>query len=175
MCNTYGIRSVNLDTFNQRNGSGPRYPRDARNDVVTILRIHNGALNVLGYIPGVSTLSGCVRIATGLTIIGGTKAIGDRNASNGAIIGRWYDEAIYTGGAQIVRGALEASGPVGSLANMCLDMGATLLNVYSEISARVCLCAQCLMVDDRPDPANLHVRPHRDTSYPCPLALLHLV
>ncbi|WP_154017919.1 hypothetical protein [Candidatus Protochlamydia phocaeensis] len=133
---------------------------------MTALRINNAVLNVLGYIPGVSVVSGCVRMAIGAGIIGVTLAIGDRKASSGDIIGRWYDEAIGTGIAQIVRGALEAIVPFGWVANATLDVIATPFNLSKEIEGSS-VCAGCMM--------GSHVSPHSDVDYPFPLWLLHLV
>ena len=103
--NTYGLRSINTDTFNLKWHTNYVYPQQARNAVVTFLRVHNLTLNVLGYIPGVSVVSGCVRMATGSVMCATTLAVGERGATQGAIIGHWYDECLLTGITQIGRGA----------------------------------------------------------------------
>jgi len=166
MLNTYGIRSVNRETFNTRYHDDLYFPRPVRDAVVTALRVNNAVLNVLGYIPGVSLGSGCVRMAVGVGIIGVTLAIGDRNARSGAIIGRWYDEAILTGIAQIARGALEAFVPFGWVLNAAFDVIATPFNLAKETQGSLA-CEGCMMGG--------HVRPHEDTSYPFPLWFLQLV
>lgn len=167
MLNTYGIRSVNRETFNMSYHDHLEYPRPLRNVVVTALRVNNGVLNVLGYIPGVSLVSGSLRMAIGAGFIGVTLAIGDRKANNGAIIGHWYDEAIKTGIAQITRGALEALVPFGWIANASLDVIATPFNLSKEIEGSL-TCEECMMMGGN------HIRPHQDAEYPTPLWLLHL-
>lgn len=169
MLNTYGIRSVNRETFNTRYHDNLCFPRPLRNAVVTALRVNNAVLNVLGYIPGVSLVSGCVRMAVGVGIIAVTLAIGDRNTSSGAIVGRWYDEAILTGIAQIARGALEAFVPFGWVANAALDVIATPFNLAKEVEGSL-VCRGCMNNEE-----NGHVRPHDDANYPFPLWFLHLV
>lgn len=57
------------------------------------------------------------------------------NATQGAIIGHWYDEALLTGITQIARGALEAFVPFGWVANASLDAIATIYNLGKELSA----------------------------------------
>lgn len=169
MLNTYGIRSVNRETFNTRYHDNLYFPRALRNVVITALRINNAVLNVLGYIPGVQHVSGCVRMVIGASIIGVTLAIGDRNAKTGPIIGRWYDEAILTGIAQIARGALEALVPYGWVANVALDVIATPFNLGKEVEGSL-MCEECMMGGE-----SGHVRPHDDANYPLPFGLLHLV
>ncbi|VHN99660.1 hypothetical protein [Candidatus Rhabdochlamydia sp. T3358] len=168
MPNTYGIRSVNRETFNQKYHEHLRFPRAARNVVVTALRVNNAVLNVSGYIPGVSLVSGCVRAVIGTGIIGVTLAIGEREASSGAIIGRWYDEAIGTGMTQIARGALEALVPFGWVVNAALDIAATPFNLAKEVEGSL-VCDGCMTGGGRHEP------PHDDANYPIPFRLLHLV
>lgn len=164
--NTYGIRSINRKSFNTRYHDGLYFPKEIRDIVVTALRVHNGILNVLGYIPGVSLVSGSIRMATGFAIVCVTLTIGDRNAMRGAIIGHWYDEAIGTGLAQIVRGALEAFVPFGFIANAVLDVVATPINLANELEGSMA-CEGCM--------SESHTRPHEDVNYPGPLGILHFV
>jgi hypothetical protein len=182
MCNTYGIRSVNQETFNIRYYDTISYPRWQRDIVVTALRVNNAILNVLGYIPGVSLGSGCVRMIIGAGIIGVTLAIGDRKTLPGAIIiGRWYDEAIGTGIAQIARGALEALVPFGGVVNAALDVIATPFNIAKEIKGSIAAGEYETVIEiandkDMRSRKLLQSRiPHDDVKYPFPLSLLHLV
>ncbi len=168
MLNTFGLRSVNRETFNMRYHDPLQFPKPIRDIVVTALRIHNGVLNVLGYIPGVSAISGCVRMLTGAAIVLVTLAIGDRNAHIGAIIGRWYDEALLTGVTQVARGALEALVPFGWVANAVLDVIATPFNVMKEVEGSF-TCDECMSGG-----APGEVRPHQDVNYPFLLSFLHL-
>ncbi|MGD2169886.1 MAG: hypothetical protein PVI40_06565 [Chlamydiota bacterium] len=168
MFNTYGIRSVTRETFNTRFNEALFFPRPLRNIAVTALRINNFFLNILGYIPGTSTISGCIRMVIGLAIVSITASIGDRNAESGAIIGRWYDEAILTGIAQIARGTLEATVPFGCIVNGILDVVATPLNINKEIYHSVA-CHGSIDIGYR-----THMHPHDEVSYPFPLFLLHL-
>lgn len=165
--NTYGIHSVHRETFNTRYHDNLYFPRPLRNAVVTALRINNAVLNVLGYIPGVSLISGCVRMFVGMVIVGITLAVGDRNAREGAIIGRWYDEAVLTGIAQIARGALEAFIPFGWVANAALDVIATPMNLSNEVVGSM-ICEGCM------EGGGNHITPHHDVDYPFPLQLLKL-
>lgn len=129
--NTWGIYSVNTTTFNNCREEERRiyYPKNCRDKIYTALKLNNLTFNILGYIPGVSIVSGSIRMAVGAAIVGTTLCIGDRKAEEGVIIGRFYDEAIATGVAQIARGALEAFVPFGHLANLALDVVATPWNV----------------------------------------------
>jgi hypothetical protein len=161
--NTYGLHSINNCTFNI-----PRfanivfvYPKKSRDVLVTFLKVHNFTLNILGYIPGVSVVSGCVRMGTGLIMCAVTLAVGERNANQGVIIGRYYDEALLTGITQIARGALEAFVPSGWVVNASLDAIATIPNLLNEAQLG------CSFVDKQ----NV---PHSDPKYPFPFSLLHL-
>lgn len=164
--NTYGLRSVNADTFNLKWNTNYSYPHQARNVIVTFFKVHNLTLNILGYIPGVSVVSGCVRIGTGLLICAVTLTVGQKDAKQGVIIGHWYDECMLTGVAQIGRGVLEAFVPFGRIANAYLDGIATFWNIRKELgNAPVCTC--CM------DYANHG--PYPDPKYPFPFSLLNFV
>ena len=163
--NTYGLRSINTNTFNLKWHTNYVYPQQVRNALVTFLKVHNLTLNILGYIPGVSVVSGCVRMKTGLIMCAVTLAIGERNATEGKIIGHWYDEALLTGITQIARGALEAFVPFGWVANASLDTIATIYNVRKELSASS-LYIRYMQYD--------HHGPYPDPEYPFPFWLLHL-
>jgi hypothetical protein len=135
MLNTFGLRSVNVGTFNLIY-KGESYSQECRNVIVTLLRVHNLCLNILGYIPGVSRFSGCARMLTGVSICLFTLSVGDRNASKGVVVGRWYDEALATGIAQIARGATEAFMPYGRVVNLSLDLIGTINNLFVELDDR---------------------------------------
>ncbi|WP_075882684.1 hypothetical protein [Candidatus Protochlamydia sp. W-9] len=164
--NTYGLRSINTDTFNLKWHTNYKYPRQVRNTLVTFLKIHNLTLNILGYIPGVSIVSGCVRMGSGLMMCAVTLAVGERNATRGAIIGHWYDEALLTGITQIARGALEAFVPFGWIANVSLDAIATIYNVNKEINV-TSACTGCM--------EGVNHEPYPNPKYPFPFWLLYLV
>lgn len=168
MLNAYGICSVNRHTFNTRYHDNVYMPRALRNVVITALRIHNGILNVLGYIPTISPISGCVRMTTGLGIIAATLAMGKRHATEGAIIGHWYDEALLTGIAQVARGALEAVVPFGWILNAISDVAATPLNLINQVEGSMA-CEECM------GGGRNHVTPHGDANYPLLLNFLYLV
>jgi hypothetical protein len=166
MYNTYGIRSIDNQTFNRSYNSDSlsySYPQRTRNTVITLLKAHNLSLNILGYIPGISTLSGSFRILTGSALCLATLAIGDRNAKKGPIIGHWYDEALSTAAAQVARGALEGFVPFGKAINLGLDAGASVLNVFGE-----------MMLRTDSDPNWKNPWPHPDPNYPLPLRVLDL-
>jgi len=84
--NTWGLHSINSQSFNVRWGSTYTYPEGQRNSLVTLFRIQNLTLNILGYIPIVSLYSGCARNASGVGLFAVTLAVGERNARSGAII-----------------------------------------------------------------------------------------
>jgi hypothetical protein len=166
--NTYGLRSVNTNTFNLRPHTPLFFPKKGRDILVTFLRVHNLCLNILGYIPGVSFISGCVRIGIGAITCTVTLLVGDRQASKpGPIIGHWYDEAMLTGITQIARGSLEALVPCGWIANASLDCVFTIWNIKTELG-HASTCTGCEDYED-------HDPPHPDPSYPFPFWVLKLV
>ncbi len=166
--NTFGLRSINSETFN-RSYNGDRcnysYPRQNRDVIVTLLRVHNLCLNILGYIPGISTVSGSIRTLTGASLCIATLISGDRKAKTGLIIGPWYNEALTTGIAQAARGILEALLPFGSAINLFLDVEASILNVFSEMMIKV---------DSDPQIDKEHRWPHPDPHYFFPFNILYL-
>jgi hypothetical protein len=165
--NTYGLNSINRGTFNLRWNSPLIYPEDARNTLVTILKIQNLTLNILGYIPGICTISGCVRIGLGGLMGLITLIAGDRNAAQGAIIGHWYDEAILTAIAQIIRGITEAFVPFGWIYNASLDGLGTIVNIFTEINYSIGPMGNLQALNNR--------EPYEDPHYPFIFKLLHLV
>lgn len=132
--NTYGLHSVNGSTFNRKVNEGLSYPRDSRNVIVTSFRVHNLALRVMEYLPSTFMIAGALRIASGALMVGTALAIGNRNALVGAIIGRFYDETIETGIAQITRGVLTLAGPIGFVANAVFDLLATKGNISKTLN-----------------------------------------
>lgn len=130
--NTYGLNSINYTTFNgytdTRRSYSCTYPESDRNLVVTFLKVHNLTLNILGYLPGISAFSGCVRIGTGCGLCIVTVLYGDPKAKQGPIVGHFYSEAVLTGITQIARGILEAFCPFGWILNASLDTLGTINN-----------------------------------------------
>lgn len=157
--NTYGLFSVNVATFNQVPGSDIIFPQSTRDTIVRLLKIHNCVLNVLGYIPFVSCVSGLVRMGTGTGICIATLALGNPNEESGIIIGRLYDEALYTGITQICRGILEVCFPVGWFVNIALDVVATPFN--------------CIAGAHYSDARENGVSPHPDPQFPFPICLFN--
>lgn len=135
MLGTWGLRSINITTFNQRCKDTSRltYPKELRDVIFTGLKVRNLIFNILGYIPGVSVVSGTIRAGIGVAMLVGVLAVGDRDAHDGKIIGRWYDEALNQSMAQIVRGLFEAFVPYGFAANALLDIVGTVVNLGQEI------------------------------------------
>lgn len=145
--NTYGLFSVNCQSF-QIGGDVQVSPR-ARIVGVTYLKVHNMTLNILGYvplihscflnrivgyIPGVSLLSGTVRVAFGLTVLTSTLIAGDPDSKQGGLTGRLYYESLITAITQIARGILEAFVPFGWTANLVADVIATPYNFSNRTS-----------------------------------------
>ncbi len=168
--NTYGIRSINAESFNTYGSPGAFLPRSIRDLANTLLRINNLVLNVLGYIPGVSLVSGSVRLGIGVSIVILTLALGSPNAEQGLIIDRWYNEALITGAAQVARGTLEAFASFGGPVNMILDIVGTVFNLQAELFH--CDCSIGPMDDDSRE---AEARPpYRDPDYPVFLSPLYL-
>lgn len=163
--NTYGLHSINKDTFNLKCNNDYTYPQPARDALVTFFKVHNLTLNALGYISGISGISGCVRIGTGLITCTITLLIGERDAPQGAIIGHWYDEALVTGITQIARGVLEAFVPFGWIANGALDT-LTTLHKFGKKLFVTSVCTECA--------ESTHHRPYPDPRYSFPFWLLYL-
>ena len=161
MYNTFGLHAVNRTTFNQKLNEPLCYPKEIRDLLVTVMKTSNLALHIMDFLPSVSFISGVSRIAFGSLMIGVTLAIGERDAQQGAIIGRYYDEALTTGAAQIARGALVLTGPIGKITNLALDALATVQNLTT-------------VGDYRTYPLGTSIQPHREPAYPFPLQALHL-
>lgn len=166
------LRSINAESFNTHGTPNAYLPRNLRDFANTLLRINNLVLNVLGYIPGIAQISGCIRMGIGCCIVAFTLALGSPKENEGLIIGRWFSEALLTGTAQIARGALEAFIPFGRQINMSLDGIGTILNLRTE-----CLHAPSYgeYVDRMMEiDAEIPGPPYRDPNYPFPLELLKL-
>lgn len=136
MLNTWGLRSINSATFNQSRSHTLTYPKENRDVIITLFRVHNCVLDVLGYIPAVSTVSGSVRMCTGLAICVVVLLVGQATiqpGEEGNIVGVWYYEALATGVAQITRGAFEAFVPFGRIINLSLGAIGTVVNLAHEI------------------------------------------
>lgn len=164
--NTYGLRSINVGTFNLKWHSNYSYPHQMRNALVTYFKIHNLTLNIFGYLHQFAKITGNIRIVSGLAICAVTLAVGERNAKQGAIIGHWYDEALWTGIAQIARGILEAYVPYGWAVNASLDVIGTFVNLTKEV-ANASTCRGCMAYRSH--------EPYPDPKYPLPFSLLNIV
>ncbi|MGE3954634.1 MAG: hypothetical protein AB7F31_05550 [Parachlamydiales bacterium] len=146
--NTWGLCSINNDTFNIK--QGVRYPENVRNVIVTLYRLHNLALLIGGYLPQSRLYTGCARVLSGAGMLAVTLLIGEPDALQGLIIGPYYREALNMGAAQIYRGLLEAGllefairrvgvdfgtlSPLigGRQMNLLFDFGATPFNIYTH-------------------------------------------
>ena len=164
--NTYGLFSINIDTFNLKRHTNYFYPKETRDAVVTVLKAHNLTLNILGYIRQTAFYSGCARIISGIAICAATLAVGERHTDQGIIIRHWYDEALLTGITQIARGIIEAFVPYGRAVNGCLDVVATFFNLSKEAST-ASACQHCMQYRNH--------QPHDDPNYSFPFNLLDFV
>ena len=177
--NTYGIRSVNTASFNAtgtRDVNGnltESIPVLIRDLVNTILRINNLTLNILGYIPVIQQISGCVRMGIGGSIVLLTLALGSPTETSGIIVGRWYDEALLTAIAQVSRGVLEAFVPFGSLINLSLDAVGTIYNLKTELSHLSYSCGMDAHEIIEVQAERRRTPPYADPSYPIPLLFLY--
>lgn len=163
--NTWGFCSINTTTFNQGWGGRVEYPRPMRNMVVGYLKTHNLILGTLGYIPGVSIFTGGARVLFGLGLAIGVKSTQKRDAVNGMIIGKFYDESIRTGQAQVVRGLIEMTG-LSLFINGAIGTVATVCNVCIIWDAKT----KHISAFDKPK-----VLPHKGPKYRHVFKLMHLV
>lgn len=161
--NVYGLFSINTETFNQSDYGKLECTKAHRDIVLTCMRVHNGVLNVLGYIPGISQVSGCVRIATGVIFGAVVLVLGSSDKDSGHLItGRWYREALRTAMMHIARGIFEACVPFGFVANAVLDIVATPIHFVENMETQP-------VVDGEKS------RRHGDVAYPGPLKILRLI
>lgn len=170
MFNTYGLHAINRSTFNQM-FDRLLYPKEARDIIVTALRINNAVFNIAGYVPQARFVSGCARMAVWSVVLSAVLAIGERNPARGQglIIDRWYDEAICTAIAQISRGALEVFAPFAWKTNLALDVIATPFNFLSTAIGSI----QCAGRINGGDDSCPH-EPHQDANYPLLFSPLYL-
>ena len=152
--NTYGLLSVNQHTFNTSIHDDWYYPREMRNIVVTLLRVHNLVLNVAAFTTYHVTGS-YIRICSGIVMAMTTLLFGDPNALSGMIIGRWYYEAISTAIMQIIRGLLDLY--FAGFINLVLDIVFSLFNLA------------VFLLEERDTVA------HNDVQYPLVFSWLYLV
>lgn len=170
--NTYGIRSINAASFNGTYNEKEHIPCLIRDFANTALRINNLTLNILGYIPGIKHISGCIRMGVGGSIILLTLALGSPTASTGLIVGRWYEEALLTGIAQATRGALEAF--VVCPINLLGDVVGTVCNLMTELSnAPYYGGLDDIEILEREN-LRRQKQPYSDPEYPVLLSLLYL-
>ncbi len=167
--NTYGIRSVNSDSFCYKmhaDASNNEFLKNTRNIIVTIYKVHNFILNILGYIPFFCVYSGAIRAGTALL----TKAIILAHnlyfdGSNESIK-KWKDEAEVTANTQFARAALEAFLPFGHVVNFYLDGFGTIKNISAELYS---------VVISKIWGENLEYQKNKDPQYPFPLGFLNIV
>lgn len=168
--NTYGLRSINDFTFNlHRRDNTHEYPKNLRDSVVTLFRIHNCVLDILGYIPRTSKVSGSVRMLTGFCVFLAPIVAGKKEVKDGEsafITGPWYSECLRTGGWQVLRGALEAYVSYGKVINVCIGFFATIQNFLSNQRQH--------KNSDEPDTTTT-TKPHKDPDYPFILGFLNFV
>lgn len=145
--NTYGPFSVNAHSFNYK----VSISKETRDKIVTALKIHNLVFDVLGYLSGIRTVSGCIRMGTGVLICTATLITGKNNR-----------EALLTGIHQIMRGALEAFVPYGRAVNFALGVLAAPCNLSRDFEGR-----------EEKDGRKTSL--HKDTQYPLGFQLLHVV
>jgi hypothetical protein len=127
--NTWGLYAINRNTLNDRRDCQWVAPPEVRNVFITALKIHNTTFNILGYIPGISCVSGLVRAGLGVCLLGYVLSVGSPNREGGRICGHFYNELLQTAGAQIARGLLESVVPFGCLVNAALDLTCTAYNI----------------------------------------------
>lgn len=174
---TWGIHAVNTTTLNVDHSV--HYPRPARNLLVTGLRLLNLLCGLTAYAAffGVFPTLGCpvltwwqdqshgARVLVGAAITMVTWLFGDRNASRGLIIQRFYTEALTIGLSQVMRAMLEygySVTPIAVACNLCLDAVGTWKSLphllsFSREDSEVSWCI-----------------PFPEPKYPLPLLFLYL-
>ncbi len=123
-CNTWGLNSVNSQTFSHHGewmAVGLDFLRFA-------MKISFFALDILGYIPGIAIFSGLVRVSMGLIIAVAVEIA----ICKGKIAGPYIQEARGTARGQMVRGILEMIPFYGQCINGVLDILHTIKNVQHE-------------------------------------------
>jgi hypothetical protein len=165
--NTYGLRSINSDSFVYQvpqDTQNSELLKRTRNLIVTVFKVQNLFLNILGYIPALSLYSGSFR-ATSAVI---TKAVffSVSKTSSNETLKKWAAEAQSTANAQLLRAAFETILPFGHVTNFYLDLCATFKNIsleaYKSALSKVCR-------------GNEQYQKNEDPIYPFPLGILNLV
>lgn len=183
--NTFGIHAVNQKTFNiasDHKSFDPSFEKFStyRRFALAALRVHNATLNILGYLPIISTISGCVRMATGLATVSlaavvriWIKVSNSKGELSSYVKNETFvNEALTTGVAQMTRGFFEAIVPGGWVINASLDIIGSVVHFPDYIMELVGCEPEELDINDeyRED---LH--PHKDWKYPFPAGALKLL
>ena len=87
----------------------------------------------MGYIPGISTVSGSMRIGVGVVLLVTNLCIGDPCAHKGVIIGPYYDRLLVMSIIQIYRGITEVFVPFGNIINGGLDFSGFVIDLYDMV------------------------------------------
>lgn len=172
MFNTYGLRSVNTLSFNDR-CHYTSTTREFRNFVVTLLRVHNIYFNIFGYMPIASLITGINRSVNGFFMIFSSFGVGvyikKREHPLVNKTKHFLNELTITGVAQVFRGVCEMAFPFGQLINLSLDIIATPINVSKDIEGAQ-ICSQCLK-----NKTKALYAPLPDANYPGLSKFLYLV
>lgn len=89
-----------------------------RSKLLELLRKVTAVFDTLGYIPGVSTLSGLIRIICAVV----ADHFIEKGISKGVIKGRYRDEARWTSSGHKLRGFIEMIPIIGQIINLSLDI-----------------------------------------------------
>ena len=175
--NTFGLNSINRQTFNidikeNQKASCKKYQRDR---LFTVLKLHNLVLNILACIPKYTKGAACIRLASASILILTTLIAGNRNTEKGFLIGTFYDEAIITGIAQIVRATLEIYIPLGPYGHLALDIIATPINIAQNFGIESFDHFRDLLEDENhsfTEKTVIQEKSHKNPDYPIPISFL---
>lgn len=169
MINTYGLRSINSNSFSfpiQRDQKQNEFLTKSRNLIVTVFKVQNLCLNIMGYIPAVALYSGLFRIGSALLTKAVFLSLSFYANDKDDVLKKWSDEAQVMANAQIARGILEAFLPFGHVVNFYLDTFGTVKNLSSELYSYT-LSTICN--------GQQEYQKNQDPVYPYPMGVLNLV
>ncbi|MBN2479402.1 MAG: hypothetical protein JXA94_04165 [Parachlamydiales bacterium] len=145
MFNTYGLHSINDQTFHIDLIQGELPLKAQRKSVYTALKLNNLVFNFIGYLPYYSKVSGSLRMGLWFAAMFApnllkSERISPKDGPNklfkkiqtelkSEAIKPWIKEYYSTCALQIIRGFLESFYPNGKIANLLFDVISTPINM----------------------------------------------
>jgi hypothetical protein len=157
MYNTFGLHSINANTFNPAiENEKTDFSSESRDTLLLIARVSNTVLHLLEWIPFTCVIAGTARMCTGAAVAGLTLFAGQHGLS-----GKLYEESLETGIAQVARGFAVTTGPTARIALFVLDVLLTQRNIESTITAQ------------NSDSHSYHTIPYKEVPYSPHLFILY--